>query len=66
MQLCVHLAHGVERAVNGYQLGAQAHAVMGAEGACNIVYRTEIKSAADPEAKRAELIAAYEEKLKAE
>lgn len=38
-------------------------AVMGAEGACNIIYRNEIKSAADPAAKRAELIAAYEEKF---
>ncbi len=38
-------------------------AVMGAEGACNIVYRSEIKNAADPGAKRAELIAAYEEKF---
>ncbi|MEN6620084.1 MAG: acyl-CoA carboxylase subunit beta [Smithella sp.] len=38
-------------------------AVMGAEGACNIVYRTEIKNAADPKAKRAELIAAYEDKF---
>jgi propionyl-CoA carboxylase beta chain len=38
-------------------------AVMGAEGACNIIYRTEIAAAADPEAKRAELIAAYEEKF---
>ncbi len=38
-------------------------AVMGAEGACNIIYRTEIKSAEDPEAKRAELIAAYEDKF---
>ncbi|MEQ8152205.1 MAG: carboxyl transferase domain-containing protein, partial [Smithellaceae bacterium] len=38
-------------------------AVMGAEGACNIIYRSEIKNAADPAAKRAELIAAYEEKF---
>lgn len=38
-------------------------AVMGAEGACNIVYRNEIASAADPAAKRAELIAAYEEQF---
>jgi methylmalonyl-CoA decarboxylase subunit alpha len=38
-------------------------AVMGAEGACNIVYRSEINSAADPQAKRAELIAAYEDKF---
>ncbi|MCF8055002.1 MAG: methylmalonyl-CoA carboxyltransferase [Deltaproteobacteria bacterium] len=35
-------------------------AVMGAEGACNIIYRKEIASAANPEAQRAELIAAYE------
>ena len=38
-------------------------AVMGAEGACNIIYRTEIAAAADPEKKRAELIAAYEDKF---
>ncbi len=38
-------------------------AVMGAAGACNIVYRREITSAPDPEAKRAELIAAYEEQF---
>ncbi len=35
-------------------------AVMGAEGACNIVYRREIASAEDPAAKRKELVAAYE------
>ncbi len=38
-------------------------AVMGAEGACNIIYRSEISAAADPAAKRAELIAGYEEKF---
>lgn len=38
-------------------------AVMGAEGACNIIYRNEIKAADDPAAKRAELIAGYEEKF---
>ncbi|MFO7570811.1 MAG: acyl-CoA carboxylase subunit beta, partial [Smithellaceae bacterium] len=38
-------------------------AVMGAEGACNIIYRSEISQAADPAAKRAELIAGYEEKF---
>jgi len=36
---------------------------MGAEGACNIIYRTEIAAAADPEKKRAEPIAAYEDKF---
>jgi acetyl-CoA carboxylase carboxyltransferase component len=36
---------------------------MGAAGACNIVYRREITTAADPEAKRAELIAAYEKQF---
>ncbi len=35
-------------------------AVMGAEGACNIVYRREIAAAEDPAAKRAELAASYE------
>lgn len=38
-------------------------AVMGAEGACNIIYRSEISAAADPTAKREELAAAYEEKF---
>ena len=38
-------------------------AVMGAEGACNIIYRSEIAAAVDPAAKRAELIAGYEEKF---
>jgi acetyl-CoA carboxylase carboxyltransferase component len=35
-------------------------AVMGAEGACNIIYRREISRASDQAAKRAELAAAYE------
>jgi len=38
-------------------------AVMGAEGACNIVYRREISTADDPAAKRKELVAAYEEQF---
>jgi len=38
-------------------------AVMGAEGACNIIYRSDIAAAADPVAKRAELIASYQEKF---
>ncbi|MBN2738611.1 MAG: methylmalonyl-CoA carboxyltransferase [Spirochaetales bacterium] len=38
-------------------------AVMGAEGAVNIIYRGEISEAADPKAKRKELIDEYEEKL---
>jgi len=38
-------------------------AVMGAEGACNIVYRREIAEAADPAARRAELVASYEEQF---
>ena len=38
-------------------------AVMGAEGACNIIYRSEISTTDDPAAKRAELVAAYEEKF---
>ncbi|MBN1546520.1 MAG: acyl-CoA carboxylase subunit beta [Syntrophaceae bacterium] len=36
-------------------------AVLGAEAACNIVYRKEILSAPDPQAKRFELARAYEE-----
>lgn len=38
-------------------------AVMGAEGACNIIYRAEIANASDPAAKKAELAAAYEDKF---
>ena len=38
-------------------------AVMGAEGACNIIYRHEIAKASDPAAKRTELAAAYEDKF---
>ncbi len=38
-------------------------AVMGAEGACNIIYRKEITAAPDPEARRAELVRSYEEKF---
>jgi len=38
-------------------------AVMGAGGAVNVVFRKELKDAKDPEAKRAELVADYEEKF---
>ncbi len=38
-------------------------AVMGAQGAVNILYRAELKGADDPEAKRAELITAYDDTL---
>ncbi|MCK5542848.1 MAG: methylmalonyl-CoA carboxyltransferase [Desulfobacterales bacterium] len=38
-------------------------AVMGAEGAANIIHAREIKNAEDPVAKRKELIAEYEEKF---
>jgi len=38
-------------------------AVMGPEGAVNIIYRKELAEAADPEALRAQLIAEYREKL---
>ncbi|MFD6949684.1 methylmalonyl-CoA carboxyltransferase [Nocardiopsis sp. TSRI0078] len=38
-------------------------AVMGAEGAVNVVHRRELRAAADPEARRAELIADYRERL---
>lgn len=36
---------------------------MGAEGACNVIYRREISGADDPAAKRAELAASYEEQF---
>jgi propionyl-CoA carboxylase beta chain len=38
-------------------------AVMGAQGAVNILYRNELKQAADPEAARAELVTAYDDTL---
>ena len=38
-------------------------AVMGAEGAVNIIHRSEIKSADDPEALRADLVRSYEDRL---
>ena len=38
-------------------------AVMGAEGAVNVVFRKEIEKAADPEARRAELITEYRDKF---
>ncbi|NLO43992.1 MAG: methylmalonyl-CoA carboxyltransferase [Candidatus Cloacimonetes bacterium] len=38
-------------------------AVMGAQGAANVIFRKEIASAEDPDAKRAELIADYEERF---
>ncbi len=38
-------------------------AVMGAEGAANIIFRKEIASTSDPEQKKAELIAGYEKRF---
>jgi acetyl-CoA carboxylase carboxyltransferase component len=38
-------------------------AVMGAAGACNIIFRGEISAAADPEIKRKEVIAEYSDKF---
>ncbi|HEY5057808.1 MAG TPA: acyl-CoA carboxylase subunit beta [Gaiellaceae bacterium] len=38
-------------------------AVMGSAGAVNIIFRRELESAADPEARRAELIAEYEQRF---
>jgi propionyl-CoA carboxylase beta chain len=38
-------------------------AVMGADGAVNIIFRRELQGAADPEAKRAELVADYRKKF---
>jgi propionyl-CoA carboxylase beta chain len=38
-------------------------AVMGAQGAVNILYRSELASADDPETKRAELVTEYEDHL---
>jgi acetyl-CoA carboxylase carboxyltransferase component len=36
---------------------------MGPEGAVNIVFRSDLKEAADPDARRAELIADYKERF---
>lgn len=60
---------GAYLAMCGKELGADRVAawpsaeiaVMGAEGAASIVFRKEIESAEDPEAKRLELIEAYRE-----
>lgn len=38
-------------------------AVMGAQGAVNILYRNELKEAEDPETRRAELVDEYDQKL---
>ena len=38
-------------------------AVMGAEGAANIIFRREIKAAEDPDAKREEMIEDYQNRL---
>ncbi len=38
-------------------------AVMGAQGAVNILYRNELKNAEDPEARRAELVQEYDDHL---
>jgi propionyl-CoA carboxylase beta chain len=38
-------------------------AVMGAQGAVNILYRNELRDADDPELRRAELITEYEDTL---
>jgi len=38
-------------------------AVMGADGAVNILFRKQVQEAPDPEAKRHELVAMYEEKF---
>jgi propionyl-CoA carboxylase beta chain len=38
-------------------------AVMGAQGAVNILYRNQLKSADDPEARRAELVTEYDDTL---
>lgn len=38
-------------------------AVMGAAGACNIIFRSEIQSSKDPEAKRKEVIEEYSDKF---
>lgn len=46
-----------------YALPTAEMAVMGAEGAVNIVFRKDISAASDPAAKRAEFVEAYEKKF---
>jgi acetyl-CoA carboxylase carboxyltransferase component len=46
-----------------YAWPAAELAVMGADGAVNILYRDEVRAAADPEAKRRELIEQYKERF---
>ncbi len=61
---------GAYLAMNSRDMGADvvlawptsAVAVMGAEGAANIIYRKEIKNSASPDATRAAMIADYKEK----
>ena len=65
------LTGGAYIAMSAKHLGADINyawpsaeiAVMGPDGAVNIIYRDEIKKAADPDAKRAELIADYRDKF---
>lgn len=62
---------GAYLAMNSRDMGADvvlawptsAVAVMGAEGAANIIYRKDISSSQDPDATRAEKIAQYKEKF---
>jgi propionyl-CoA carboxylase beta chain len=57
--------------MNSTQIGADLNlawpnaeiAVMGAAGACNIIFRGEIGAAKDPEAKRKEVISEYSDKF---
>lgn len=53
-----HLRSDVNLAWPGAEI-----AVMGPEGAVNIIYREEIANAADPERRRSELIADYQERF---
>ena len=49
---------------SGGGAGAEAEiAVMGPDGAVNIIHRREIADAADPVAKKAELVAAYKDRF---
>ena len=67
--ICRKSYGGAYLAMNSRDMGADAVyawptatvAVMGAEGAANIVYRKEIKEAENPAARRAELVAEYKD-----
>jgi propionyl-CoA carboxylase beta chain len=59
---CVMASKHIRTDVN-YAYPTAEIAVMGPEGAVNILYRRELQESADPQARRAELVAEFREKL---